>query len=365
MATGGAAPRWPPMRYLALLCLAAFLPLSLAAQEAASIGPDAEDGPIRVGVTAYPPYAIDAEDGAWLGMGVDIWRLIAEREGWAYELIPAGVDELDAGAIDLLLPVVASPNLEDRADLTLPFHTATMGVAAERESRLLSVVQGFLSWRFLQLVVSLSALLLVVGALIWLVERHRNEEEFNPGVLKGLGDGFWWAGVTLTTIGYGDKSPKTLLGRMVAMLWMLTGLAVSAALTAAVVALAQPGDSGALPERFAGETVSVITDTTTARYLNSAGVEIAPRPDMDGILSALQSGDVTRAAAPAPVLRHAIAERGAVDYGVSVTTLDPLLIALAVPEGSDLRERVNRALLDVLSSETGWDVLQRYNQIEE
>ena len=355
------------MRYFALVCLAAFLPLSLAAQDAASLAPDAdaEDGPIRVGVTAYPPYAIDGGDGAWLGMGIDIWRLIAEREGWSYDLVPAELEDLQAGAVDLLLPVVASPALEERADLTLPFHTATMGAAAERESRLLSVVRGFVSWRFLQLVVSLSALLLAIGALVWLVERRRNEEEFSPGVLKGLGDGFWWAGVTLTTIGYGDKAPKTLLGRVLAMVWMLTGLAVSAALTAAVVTLAQPGSSAPLPERFAGETVSVIADTPTARYLESAGVEIAPRPDMDGILSALQSGDVTRAAAPAPVLRYAISERGAVDYGVSVTTLDPLMLALALPEGSDLRERVNRALLDVLSSETGWDVLQRYNQIEE
>ncbi|SDY94539.1 ion channel [Citreimonas salinaria] len=298
-------------------------------------------------------------------MGVDIWRLIAEREGWSYEFIPAGAAELDGGAVDVLLPVVAGPRLEERADVTLPFHTATMGVAAERESRLLSVMRGFVSWRFLQLVSSLSALLLVIGALVWLVERRRNEEEFHPGVLKGLGDGFWWAGVTLTTIGYGDKSPKTLLGRMIAMLWMLTGLAVSAALTAAVVTLAQPGDSGALPERFAEETVSVIADTTTARYLESAGVDTAPRPDMDGILSALQSGDVTRAAAPAPVLRHAISERGAVDFGVSETTLAPVLIAFALPEGSYLRERINRALLNALSSETGWDVLQRYNQVKE
>ncbi|WP_375263173.1 ion channel [Palleronia sp.] len=355
------------MRYIALVCLAVFLPLSLSAQDAASLAPETGIGvgPIRVGVAANPPYALDAGDGAWLGMGIDIWRLVAEREGWSYELVAAGPDDLQSGTVDVLLPVVANPALEDRADLSLPFHTATMGVAAERESRLLSVMRGFASWRFLQLVVSLSALLLVVGALIWLMERRRNREEFNPGVLRGLGDGFWWAGVTLTTIGYGDKAPKTLLGRMVAMLWMLTGLAVSAALTAAVVTLAQPGRSGALPERFAGETVSVVAGSTTARYLESAGVRIAPRPDMDGILSALQSRDVTRAAAPAPVLRYAISERGSFDFGVSVTTLNPLMIAFAFPEGSDLRERANRALLNVLSSETGWDIIQRYNQVDD
>lgn len=353
------------MRHVALALLAVILPISLVAQDAAILSPDAEDGPLRVGIEAAPPYAIEGGEGAWLGMGVDIWRLVAEREGWAYDLVPAGPDDLEAGAVDLLLPVVASPVLEERVDLTLPFHVATMGIAAERESRLLSVMRGFVSWRFLQLVASLSVLLLMVGALVWLVERRRNEEEFNRGVVQGLGDGFWWAGVTLTTIGYGDKSPKTALGRMVAMLWMLTGLAVSAALTAAVVTLAEPGNSGPLPERFAGETVAVIADTPTALYLESAGVNIAPRPDMDGILRALNTRDVTQAAAPAPTLRYAISERGAVDYGVSVTTLHPLTVSFAVPEGSDLRERVNRALLEVLSNEAGWDVLQRYNQVDE
>ena len=353
------------MRHLFLVLLAFCLSLPLAAQEVAPLDPDARDGPIRVGVTAFPPYAIDGGNGAWLGMGIDIWRLIAERECWAYELVPAELTDLKAGAVDILLPVAASPMLEERADLTLPFHSAAMGIAAQRESRVVSVMRGFVSWRFLQLVLSLSAVLLVIGALVWVLERRTNKDEFHPGVLRGLGDGFWWAGVTLTTIGYGDKSPKTLLGRLVAMLWMLTGVAVSAALTAAVVTLAQPGTSGALPERFAGETVSVIADTSTARYLDSAGVDIAPRPDMDSVLNALQSGKVTRAAAPAPVLRYAISERGAVGYGVSNTTLDPILISLALPQGSDLRERLNRALLDVLSRETGWDVVQRYNQVEE
>ncbi len=353
------------MKHIALICLLVFLPSPLAAQEAASLASDAERGPLRVGVNAYPPYAIDGGNGAWLGMGVDIWRLVAEREGWNYELVPAQLDALEAGTIDILLPVVASPDLEEAVDLALPFHTATMGVAAERQSRLLSVVHGFASWRFLQLVMSLSALLLIVGALVWVVERRRNEGEFNRGIVKGLGDGFWWAGVTLTTIGYGDKSPKTLLGRGIAMLWMLMGLAVSAALTAAVVTMAEPGRSGPLPERFAGETVSVIADSTTARYLQSAGVDLAVYPDLDGTLRALQSGDVTRAAAPGPVLRHAIDERGSVDFGVSDTTLDPLMITFALPEGSALHERLNRALLDVLSSETGWDVVQRYDKIDE
>jgi voltage-gated potassium channel len=40
-----------------------------------------------------------------------------------------------------------------------------------------------------------------------------------------FGDALWWAIVTLTTVGYGDLTPVTALGRIVAVIVMLVGLA--------------------------------------------------------------------------------------------------------------------------------------------
>jgi voltage-gated potassium channel len=39
-----------------------------------------------------------------------------------------------------------------------------------------------------------------------------------------IGDALWWSIVTVTTVGYGDISPQTVLGRMVATVLMIMGI---------------------------------------------------------------------------------------------------------------------------------------------
>ncbi|MDO4299622.1 MAG: potassium channel family protein [Lachnospiraceae bacterium] len=45
------------------------------------------------------------------------------------------------------------------------------------------------------------------------------------------GDGIWWAFVTTTTVGYGDISPSTFYGRMIAMVLMLVGIGLIGTVT--------------------------------------------------------------------------------------------------------------------------------------
>jgi voltage-gated potassium channel len=49
-----------------------------------------------------------------------------------------------------------------------------------------------------------------------------------------FGDALWWAVVTVTTVGYGDKIPVTGAGKVVAVALMLTGIGLVGVLTATV-----------------------------------------------------------------------------------------------------------------------------------
>lgn len=50
-------------------------------------------------------------------------------------------------------------------------------------------------------------------------------------------DGLWWSFVTATTVGYGDISPVSLYGRIVAAILMLVGIGLISSLTSTITAL--------------------------------------------------------------------------------------------------------------------------------
>jgi polar amino acid transport system substrate-binding protein len=331
------------MRRLAAALLAALLPVAAAAQE---------DTRLRVAFVDLPPYATHSGNGVWLGYAVEAWRIVAEKNGWTYDVTPLDLAAAEAalarGDIDVALPVPATVALERAATLALPLHTSTMGVAAARETIVLSVLKALLSPVFLKLSAGLSVLLLAVGALVWLVERKRNPGQFAPKVLPGLGDGFWFAGVTLSTIGYGDKTPVTVAGRLIAMLWMLVGVVVTAALTATIVTIA--GGSLTDDGTLRSGTIGAVADSATAAYLRADGREVTTFPTLAEAVAALEAGKVDQVAALAPALRDAVAEV-AIPLAVQETDRDPVQMTIALRTGSPLIEALNIAILDFNASD--------------
>ena len=345
----------------ALVCLAA----PAFAQDTAPPAAEIAGGPIRVGVIDDPPFAMTGEGGPMQGIAVDFFRLAAEALGRPYEFVPLGpgetLDRLSDGTVQVVLPVNASPALEDAADLTHPVYTATLGIASEQESRILGVLRGLASWQFLRTVFALSILLLAVGAVVWAIERRSNDKQFSPNPVRGLGDGFWWAGVTLTTIGYGDKAPATAAGRAVAMVWMLVGLAVSAALTATMVTLAgvEGGGGLRLSEAVQDRRVVAVEEGAALAFLERVGASAALRPSAADAVAAVEEGEFDAAIAAAPSLRWAM-DRSGSNLRLSVTPSDPVLIAFALREGDPLREDLNRALLAAIASEAGQTIVRQH-----
>lgn len=97
---------------------------------------------------------------------------------------------------------------------------------------LVSVLQrvagNALRGRVVTYVIAASGLLVYIGALAM----YDAEKAAPNSSIQSLGDAAWWAIVTITTVGYGDMSPATSTGRVIAVALMIGGIALLGVVTA-------------------------------------------------------------------------------------------------------------------------------------
>jgi len=355
---------------LALLVMLAGGPL-LALQPDPEDSEAASERTLIVGTKVAPPFATRSESGTWDGLSIVLWRRIADELGLVHEFretdLERLVDGLEDGRLDAsVAALTVTADRERRIDFTHPFFTSGLAIAiapAEGADRWLALGRGLLSPGFLRGVAALAVVLTIFGVLVWLFERRRNAEQFGGGVIRGVGSGFWWSAVTMTTVGYGDKAPATIGGRIVGLVWMFTSIVTISGFTAAIAStltLQSMSLSINGPEDLPGRKVASIADSSSDEYLLRRGIDRRTYPSLSDALDAVAAGEVEAMVYDAPLLRYTVGT----DYDDALTVLpdefEPQDYAFGLPAGSDLRDEVNVAMLEIITDPSWQATVNRF-----
>jgi len=192
-----------------------------------------------IGITETPPFIKKSSQG-FSGLSIESWEMVNKKLDWDYSY------KEYASLADLLLavennevdfsinPITVTDQRMERMDFSQPYFISQTAIAQIKKSNVWSVVQNLWSWEFISALFVLIGVIFIFGFLVWLFERRKNSDEFGGKGFKGVKEGFWWSAVTMTTVGYVDKSPKTTGGRFIALIWMFMAIIIISSLTASI-----------------------------------------------------------------------------------------------------------------------------------
>jgi polar amino acid transport system substrate-binding protein len=255
----------------------------------------------RPDVRSAPPYGHLEPAGSVDGVSVNLWRRVAESLGREYHFVPftqmeAILQGLERKDYDVAIGAIRPARLA-RVDFSYPTHRSGAAVAVREDTGPMAALASYGSvlGELAPLIALTFALLIVMGVAMWLAERPMKPHS-HESVVDTLRDGVYWAVVTMTTVGYGDKTPKTTAGRVIAVVWMLASVALISILSTSILSRMTAervvGGLHVTEEVLAGKRLAAVAHSSGAEHLDERHLRYAPFDGLAAALAALGRGEV-------------------------------------------------------------------------
>jgi len=267
---------------------------------------------IRIAVKEFPPLVMAGTKG----LCIDMAKVICERNGLVpefvfYNNVPEFLAAVANNETNLGFSGISiTADREKFVDFSQPFFDSGLIIAvhgnhAQKLVRFPTVVMRVIGFSLVIFLVGLS----IVAHIIWWLEKDdENSLAFSTKYKEGIVDAYWWAVVTMTTVGYGDKCPRKISGRLVAAVWMIIGIMWFAAFTATLSTVLtlnqlQPGNIRSIAD-LDQRRVALIEGTTTENYLRYYNIKMVLSGSLEEMITLLKNDQVDAVIYDAPPLQY-------------------------------------------------------------
>lgn len=317
-----------------------------------------------IGITTAPPFVMQ-KNGNYEGLSISSWNLVNEKLGADFKFKPypdlnSLLQAVERKEIDLSInPITVTDIRMNRMDFSQPYFISHTAVARRSGSMMWTYLSNLLSWNFISAILILVGVIFIFGFLVWLFERRSNTEEFGQGP-KGILQGFWWSAVTMTTVGYGDKSPRTFGGRFIGLIWMFLAIIMISSLTA--------GIASSLTVQNIHDEINSIKDLDrfeVASVESSSAHELLEQYNIDSKnvvnaeegLNLLLKEETNLFVYDQPIIAHIIEQKGLQDdLEILSNPLKKDYYSYTFPKGSKLLKKIDPILMSTLKS-IEWNTL--------
>lgn len=330
-----------------------------------------DPGLLRVATKPLSPFVF-IDDEPLRGFSVDYWQQVVDRLGvtteWCVQDTVGEIVQLAAdGQVDASIAGISiTREREEIIDFSQPYYTSGLQLVTQPggASTARTLFGLIFSSAFLFPVGILMLLVLVVSHLVWWFERGHDSDDFPVSYRKGVGEAIWWSTVSVITGGEAVKNINRAASRLIAIFWMLVGLFLLAFVTARATSLLTvaelEGDISGI-EDLRGHSVTTVEGTAAVDVLrNDAGVEPRQVVDLNAALDDLAAGRTDAVAFDAAVVQYVVNRERNDDFILvqPISGRDPYGIAL--PQGSDLVESVNAAVIEIGRDGTLDDLIETW-----
>lgn len=327
--------------------------------------------PLRVATGLATPFVFE-KNGQITGFSIDLWRSITDEMNVKSEIFvnPTTQDLLSAiksGKADVGIGNISITAERDKDfDFSQPmFESGLQILVLNHENGVRSVptlLAVIFSPALMQLVGIILVIILVPAHIIWFFERHRTEGmiptlSYFPGIFKAC----WWAAATLAT--QADEMPKSVIGRIVAVVWMFTSVVFVAYFTATVttsltVDQLQGNIKG--PDDLVSKRVATVINSTSAAYLHEQNIQVLEFNKVAQAYDALSQEKADAVVFDAPVLLYYASGEGKGKVKVIGSVFRKENYGIVFGANSPYRKPVNKALLTLQENGTYEKLYQKW-----